>query len=196
MVGGVGYYVYNSQQDKKATTSDVSKEATKESVEETAQDPTTGWKTYTEPGGRYEFKHPATWTFAASPADCSDGLTLFGANKEATGICASDGAGQMSISLQDGDVSANYQLTAESYPDLKTETVMVSGVSAKKQTGTYQSAEPVFIGPEVGDKRLVYIIVKNGKTIVASYDTRTTNPYPDVRADFETLVTKTLKLKI
>jgi type II secretory pathway pseudopilin PulG len=201
MLGGAGWLVHKSQ---KATNNSLdnsknSLESAKAAQEErkktssTVVDPTADWTTYSSKEGQYSLKYPKTWATAAHPESCTPGTLLLGANADITGICGSDGGGQIVVSSHDGDQRADIELTSKYYLDLKTETVTVSGVTGKKQSGTFKSPPNEVMGPGFvdGDKRVVYAFYTKNKTYLASYSIR--SAYPDVLSDFNLMMTKTFK---
>lgn len=98
----------------------------------------------------------------------------------------------MFITSDEGDKRSLRELDSKYYPDVKTETVVVSGVTGKRQTGIYQRAPgDEGFGPNTGDKFVVYIFYTNSLTYYASYSIEST--HPDVLKDFDLMVTKTLK---
>jgi hypothetical protein len=193
LIGGVGFYIYHTNQDKKDNSAQTPTQSANKVIE---KDPTEGWKTYKDGGGLFEFKYPGSWSLAHNLEACGSGLVLLGANQESTGACASDGTPQIMIEAKKGDLlRSDYELRESDYKDIKSESLSVNGVAGLKQTGTFNPKEEVFIGPVDGDKKLIYIFQDEGYTYAATYFIRRDNPFPDVQTDFETLVTKTLKFK-
>lgn len=200
-VAGAGLYVYksNKKSEKPSTASQQNAQAqsdTKSGESQVSKDPTSNWVIYKDAGGLFELKHPASWVVADRLELCTPSLLLIGANKDAVGRCGSDSGGQMSVFAQAGDQSNAYALTQKDYPDVKTELARVNGAIGVKQSGTYQpKEESMGLGPQPGDKIVVYALLKDNVTYVAQYNIRKINPYPDVQADFETMVKQTLKFK-
>lgn len=195
MLAGVGYYVYDAKKNSENSLDNASKtELTAAGKKTVAEDPTKDWKAYSNKDGQFSLKHPASWVQASSPELCSEGLLLIAANAASVGTCASEDGGQMQISSQAGDLRSEYQLKSANYPDLKTESVTVAGVAGEKQSGTYKADEGAEgPGPSTGEKKVTYIFYTNSRTYQASYWIK--DSYPDVLADFNTMVTKTLKFQ-
>lgn len=198
MLAGVGYYVYNTKKTSdKSLDSASSTEITAagKRADSGAEDPTKDWKAYSNKEGVYSLKHPASWVQAPNATMCSEGLLLIGANAASVGTCASENGGQMQVSSMAGDLRSQYELKAANYTDLKTEDVTVAGVVGKKQSGTYKaSPDAEGMGPSTGEKVVTYFFYTNGKTYQANYWIK--DSYPDALADFNTMVTKTLKFEV
>lgn len=196
LVGGVGYYAWkvNKDSEKNLDSISTSKVSTSEKKTEKAADPTKDWKAYSSKEGQYSLKYPTTWVTADSPELCTEGLLLLGGNKSSVGGCATDGGGQMTVVSEKGDVRSNMEMDPDYYADLKTEQVTVAGVTGKKQTGTFKVPEGMDgPGPQNGEKHTVYTFFTNSRTYRASYGD---GPgFPDVLADFNTMVSKTLKFE-
>lgn len=190
MVGGVGYYVYSSQQDKEIATSDVSNQQTaKEANSEIAPDPTTGWKSYNS--ANFSLKHPSEWLEMKNSENCPDYFGR-GASEGSQGICQSDAASQISV-VASSESPASYAPMAEYYSDIAKTTVQVDGISSDRYATVSKGTE--FMGFEdKGAKSVQYIFTKSGKTIVATYSDGN-GRFKDVLADFDIMMTKTFKFK-
>ncbi len=195
IIGGVGWYVIHNR--AKTTTSSSTTPATsqarnltKPKTTETV-DPTTSWITYSSKAGQYSLKYPKTWATASSPELCTEGLLLLGGNDKSVGKCASEAFGQMGVYSVKGNQVADLEIKSSESSDLKTETVTINGVKGKKQTGSYNTSFEG--GPEVTEKKTIYIFYDGQRTYTATYYI---NPaYPDVLSDFNLMVTKTLKFQ-
>ncbi len=206
IIGGAVYYVFKANKDvdkaltahnsieaknDKASTSDAKKDEPEKT--ESTPDPTADWKTFKDPDGVYEFKHPGTWTFAKSPENCNPGTVLFGVNTESTGVCASGFSGQMAVVVFDGDMRSDLALTPPAYEATVSETVKIGGLEAGKYSATFTSSTEPFAGPQPGDKIIRYMTFYRGKTYTINYYDLQANNFPDAKADLDTLVTKTFK---
>ena len=202
LIGGVGYYVYNSQ--KKTNTeldnaamsqgepqkSEKKKEESKKTEE---KDETADWKLYTSEKGGYSFRYPQSWLTATHPELCSEGLVLIAPSETALGKCASDYSGQIMIASLDGDQSKNNQLS-QGYTDVtKTEIEAPMG-KGTKYTGVAkgQMDNPGIGGLADGTKVINYVFTNSGKTYIVMYNQRST--YQDVSREIDLLTTKTFKL--
>lgn len=190
-VSYIAYTAYKANQDNKQQEQSQANTDTQTS-EEPEQDPTEGWKTFLSEEGEYSFRHPALWVIADNLESCNPGLVLLGANKNSVGKCATESGGQMSVSSTAGNYLSEYELNNEIYPNVSTEVVTVAGVEGKRQTGTYQADnELIGVGPEDGDKTVLYTFYTNSRTYSAQLWLK--DAYPDVTEEFDLLVTKTLK---
>ena len=202
IIGGAGYYVYKANNDVDRTLSSNKTEQTTKSSNatdngspkkpEVVVDPIKDWKTFVDPAGKYEFKHPATW---AGPNDCGEGTVLFGANSASVGKCASDSTGQMAIFIFAADMRSELALTPPGYKDVKSEKIKISGLDADKYTGTFSSDSEAGIGPSGGDKIIRYMIFYGGVTYTINYYDLKSGSFPDVTADLQILVNKTFNFK-
>lgn len=198
LIGGTGYYVYNSQ--KKTNTaldntansqSEPQKSEDEEDNQETV-DETADWATFSSEDGHFSLKHPKSWVKAKNPELCAPGLLLLGANSASVGKCASEGFGQIAVNSSEGNMVSEFEMKKADYSDLVTEEVVADGVTGKKQTGSYSGAVGG-IGPVKGDKQVVYLFFAKNRTYSATYSVNDT--YPDVLSDFNLMVTKTLKFE-
>lgn len=187
----VGWYVWNSNQDKNnSTKSDTSDYVSIKS--EKATDPTEDWITYHTDVGKFTVKYPKEWVTSPNKDACDETLLLLGADSGSVGHCNSDSGGQIIISSTDGVQPAS-SYSADNYKDITSKNVTVQGVKGTRQSGTVK-ADPEFgIGPPAGTKEVLYVFVTNGKTYTLNYIQQPS--FKDVLSDFELLVTKTLKFE-
>lgn len=197
IIGGAGYYVY---QANKATNeslnntgnSETAKQENEKSAETEEADPTEGWKEYVSTEGKFSFKYPANWLTADSPELCSEGTVMIAPTKETLGKCASDFGGQVLLSMYTGNETEAFRLRSDQYKNLTETKVEVDGVSGTRQAGVYSpDQEPQGMGPVVGTEEILYVFEVDGNVFSAQYGQRP--GFPDVKKEFDLIVTKTLK---
>ena len=203
LIGGTGWYVWKASDksgdsyDKSANSQTDPQKSEKKDSPKTAADPTTDWVTYKNTPGIFALKHPQTWATASAPELCSEQLVLFGGNSASVGKCASEDGGQMSVSSAAGNQDDEYALSAEFYTGISTEVLAVDGIQGSRVIGTAQG-QTAGEGPgglPDGTKVVRYIFVANtDRTYIATYVQK--SGYPDVLADFDTMITKTLKFSL
>ncbi len=204
LIGGTGWYVWESRNKTSQTLADTSKaagEAQKaEKKKETAKpatDPVADWVTYKSTVGVFTLKHPKTWVGAKSPELCSENLVLFGANAASVGTCASENGGQISVSSTEGNHDDEFALSPSQHSGIKSTVLAVDGIQGSRSEGTAKdqmSGEGPGGLPD-GTKVVQYIFVaNNNRTYLARYVQG--SDYPDALADFDTMVTKTLKFSL
>lgn len=192
----LGWWVWQQQEDN-APADNSSSQASSSPEEVPAApvpDPTADWIPFSSVPGQYNLKYPPTWIKASNLENCNSGLLLLGGNAAATGKCATEYFGQIAVGSNEGDISAEVQLTAAYYTGLTNEAITLNGVVGRKQTGTYQETSDEFVGTmKTGDQVVKYIFVTNGRTYTATYIKTPT--FPDVLSDFNLMVTETLKFQ-
>lgn len=134
---------------------------------------------YTSKDGGFILSFPKTW--AVRSAGCAEGLILLGANANSVGSCGSEGFGQMAFSWE--PVRTGCGVTPAYYTDILTQTVVASGVSGTRLTAIAAAGAGVPIGTKIEQ----YCYIRNGIMYAASYNQGPN--YPDVRADFENMMT-------
>lgn len=161
----------------------------------TDTDETDRWVTYSSEVGQYNFKHPETWVFADNLELCNAGLVLLAPTKESVGKCASEDAGLVSVSSQEGDLRAEYELSIEEYSDVEEQAIEVANTEGKKLSGKAKGAATDEMGPALPkDTKVVrYVFFKNSRTYIASYTQQPNDP--DALKTFEKIVTKTFKFE-
>jgi type II secretory pathway pseudopilin PulG len=202
IIGATGWYVMQANKNTNDTLNNSGLGSIAKSSKKKQTNPSLapqavsedGWIVYSSKEGKFSLRYPSTWATPSHPESCAPGSLLLGANSSTVGRCGSDSGSQMYVDSSEGDQRAKYvELTSANYPDLKTESVTVDGVTGKKQAGTYKvTAEG--LGPSDGDKEVRYSFYTNGRTYSASYSSRLHGvDMPDVLNDFNLMVTKTLK---
>lgn len=187
----------NSDTQKSAATTQAVQEKPKATqdkpVAEKRVDPTADWVVLSSREGRFSLKHPASWVQPSNPEACSPGIVLLSSSQELSRMCATDGGSHMAIIGQRGDHRDSFHMDKTYYPDVVSASVIVDGVTGKRYEGTYKmlSGEDG-IGPQDGDREVMYVFYVNDYTYTATY--RVTG-YPDVLADFDTMVTETLRFQ-
>ena len=198
IIGGTGWYVYNA--NKKANTSYNSASQSSQSTVKFAKrktaatttvtpnqssDPTAGWATYASASGGFSLKYPKTWVTSESATNCPSGLLMLGANSSSIGRCGTNNFGQMTMTWQ--PARAQCGLNSSDWTINSTQNVTVSGVGGLESNATSKTATTS--GP-AGTSTVQYCFITKGNMYVANYTELSS--YPDVLADFNTMVTKTL----
>lgn len=188
IVSFVGYYVYNQSSDTKAASSKSAATNEPDSRAEHANTKATAsWKAYSSTTGNFSFRYPSGWVTHV----CDDTAILLGPTNDSAGLCQSDGVGQVQVVSLDGDKRTDYKLDPASFPNVETGAVTVDGVNGIKESGTLQTSEEIFVGPQNGSKMVQYVFYTKGNTYLISYVQ--TPEFTDVLKDFELLVTETFK---
>ena len=204
LIVAVGWLFFDRQKSKNNETTTISKVAdtgTEQKAQQPGEsDPAATWQSYKSPDGKFSLKYPQSWITAANPEYCSEGLLLLGVKmsdgQSSVGKCASDGArasGQIAISWStDSTYASLCKLDSSSWQIDSTESVTISGVTAKKTSATYIADDEDVGGEAKGNKTVQYCLTSNDTTYIASYTKWA--EFPDVLDDFNTLVTKTFTL--
>lgn len=200
VIGGTGWFVWQAKDKTNKTLTNTAQsqgepvraDSTNKTTE-TPVDPTKDWVSYSNKAGVFQLKHPKSWVSAKNPESCSEELVLFGGNAASVGICASEEGGQISVSSTAGKHDDDFALDKAHYSGYTQTVVEINGVQGSISTGTYKDhASDVVGGYPDGTKIVQYVFVANNdRTYVARYAQKPT--YPNVLADFTTMVTKTLK---
>jgi hypothetical protein len=191
LVSFVGFYVYKANDKKENTSPQITSESQKSDTD--SPDSTKDWKEFKSTDGKYSLKYPVFWVTPTNSEDCMPGLLLLAADSSSLGACGSENGGHMTVYSTIEGAQKDYELTPENYSDLKNEKVTVSGVTGIRQSGTF-SGEDMGIGPQKGEKEVLYIFTKDKRIYAASYRfSRGDTTYPNVLNDFDLMVTKTLK---
>jgi len=212
-VGGYIYYVQrqnNQAYDAQGNGVTVSKH-TKVVVKKTtpapaptpAADPTASWTAASSKAGVFSLKYPTTWVQPVNQNLCSAEIlaraVYLGPTADTVLHCASSYFGMVSVFSVAGDQQSTYILggtftgspAGTTYDKTATTAVTVGGVTGKRSSGTIKTVQD---GPGallVGTKTIYYVFYTNGTTYAATYNQQPANP--DVSADFDTMVQKTLK---
>lgn len=188
LMGGVGYYVYDSQKDNSKSPAQSPQSSTAQDLPAKVEnDPTVGWKTYT--GKDFTLKHPSDWLDMKNSQNCPEYFGR-GATEGSQGICQSDAGAQVSV-ISSVEPPATFVPGADYYTDIVKTTVQINGIAAERYGSVSKGTE--FHGFEdKGTKWVHYIFAKNGKTFLATYNDGN-GKYKDVLKDFDTIMTKTFK---
>jgi hypothetical protein len=191
LIVGVGFYVTNANKDKKDDTAPTTSK-TSEKTKPVA-DPAADWTSYSSPLGKFSVKYPKSWVTASNPDACSNtaesGIFMLGANSSSVGKCASDAAGQITITWRT-DRQVCSDLSSDAWTQDSKQSVTIGGVSATKIEATAKEVQGIGAAP-AGTKTVQYCTVANNATYIADYTQL--SGYPDALSDFNTMVTKTLK---
>ncbi len=202
MISGVGYFVYHTNQQADQTLSAANHTTqtvafTKKAV--VPKDKTADWLAYSSPIGKFNLKYPAAWAQPDDPEACGpnffDRALFLGGNSKAVLVCASEQLGQMMVASLDGDQRNISGLKADSgYRDIQQKDVTVAGVKGSRITAKTISSQAEAVGGYPNGTLIVrYLFYSNGTTYIASYVQP--KPFPDVLADFDLMVTKTLRFE-
>lgn len=194
LLGGTGWYVWNARNNanKSAINADSANSSVAKSAKKVVADPTANWTAYSSKDGQFSLKYPTTWSYNSCP-DATNPVLLMGPTAQTVGKCNSDFVGEILVTSVSGDKRSDYSLDVKTYPDVKKAAVTVAQVAGEKQTGTYtiaQGDQPA-LGPANGTKAINYVFFTNNRTYIIQYQQQPN--YPDVSADLDMLVTKTLK---
>lgn len=199
IIGAAALYVVRENKNTKTEAVSNSSSQNKNSAEsqgnKAVSEEWLTWKTYNDPNEEFEFKYPPSWVFSNYTESCSANILLFGVDMNSVGRCGTGIVGQMNLIHIEGDVRTKNGLSKLDYPDLKSTVVTMNGQMAEKQTGTFTLRGEQGPGPQNGDKIIEYLLFTNGKTYIFTYTSKVDGSYPDAQEDFETMVTKTFKLK-
>lgn len=199
ILGGTGWYVYNAHNNTQnsyanADNSNTSTVSAKKKAP--AKDPTVEWIALSNKDGIFSLKYPKTWVTAKDPSACSKGIVLLGIDANSVGVCGSENFGQVAIVSVLGDSQKTSELST-GYKNITTTAVTLNGVTGKKQTATAsgQGADGAPGALADGTTVTKYIFFTNNWTYTATYTSANLSgkAYPDALADFNTMVTKTLK---
>ena len=210
MAGGVGYYVWHTNSQAKASLDAASKSAasTPPKVTKKATGLTAGWKTYVSNEGKFTVRYPAGWVQPTNQDLCGDYLKSnleVGPDLRSVIKCASDGTdSQVSIRWQKGDTRSDpantlnksiYTLNSQGNEIVadNVKGVVIAG-EAKNQ-----GVEPGLGALPDGTEIVLYIFYVHGNTYVARYtqypSSQQEGPNQDKLADFNLMVTQTLKFE-
>jgi hypothetical protein len=194
ILGFTGWYVYSSQNSTNNIYDKTSNSASTKSTKN--KDQTAGWKAYSSVAGQYSLKYPASWSTPTNPDACTGGLLLLGGNAQSVGKCGGDGPGafgQMAVLSIEGDQQKTESIDTTGYKDISSKTVSVNGITGTRYQGVaygQQDGEGI-PGFANGTKVVVYVFFTSNRTYVTTYVQA--NSYPNVLADFDTMITKTLQ---
>lgn len=186
VVAGIGVYI---NKDSPQTTNKVTTKSsvdTKTLSEKNSDDITAGWRQFTAKTGKFSVKYPDYMVFPRYGKNCDDDTLMIGPEVGAAGLCNSDAVGQIFITSVEG---TNLETAS---PNAKEQSVTIAGATGQKYTETTVASDEPFAPPE-GTKIINYQLFKNGRTYIANY--RQLPGKPDVSADFELMINKTLKLE-
>lgn len=187
------YYVWNAKQDTDKTLKPTdSTVEVKKNTPSTTTDKTASWTAYTNKTAGFSLKYPKTWVTPAHPDSCGKDILMLGADDKSVGTCASENAGQMTISSRPDEAGCQ-DLSGSSWTQNSKETVTVSGVTGTKTVATAKEQGDGMGALPKGTKMVQYCFVTSGTTYTANYTQLST--YPDVLDDFNAMVNKTLKFE-
>jgi hypothetical protein len=207
VLGGVGYYVYHSNNKETAKNSSVqSTNKTISPSSKTSTSLTPALKSYSDPSGKFSVKYPSTWVIASNPSDCSPGILLLGPDSQSVGKCGSGSFGQISITTSAGDVQSDNDLNGDpGFKNTESRAVNVASVSGTRFQGV-AGGDPggegdfsIQAGPNafpVGSTVVRYMFFTNNTTYMANYVRRASGVgTKDVLADFDNMIVSSLQFK-
>lgn len=199
----IGLYLWYGKTHLKGSVEPVSK--TTETPKATP-DPTAGWKSFTSTSGKFSLKYPPTWVQPVHQDLCTPSILqnsiYLGPTADTVLHCASSYFGMIGVVSVDGDKSSQYVLggnyagsaIGSTYNSSSVQDVKADGVSGKRFSGTVKTSPDGPGSMPVGTKAVLYVFVTNGRTYMAFYTQQPTGN-PDVLADFDTMIQKTLKFE-
>jgi len=194
-VAGVYFWQDAKSNSQRTSTEEQNNSLTADQEDEVASesqapaDSTADWVAYQSPRGEVSLKHPKAWVTADDPELCGGDMVILGANKESLGKCGSDSSGQMAIVWTSFEMNCGFE-DSTNYENISQTEIVADGVTGSKSSATVKENSEG-IGPEAGTKITKYCFKKGPMSYMALYVHDAS--YPDVTADFETLVTKTLE---
>lgn len=191
IVGAAGWYVILAKNDTyksfdSAAETEVKIESKTESNEQ--KDPTADWVAYSNKEGKFSLQYPPNWIKSSNP--CSDDSIDFGPTPETNGNCSTYTSAQISLWSVKGKYSDTI-IYGVGFKNVEKEILIVAGVEGERQIGIAENESERGHSDPDGTKSVRYIFHTNDRIYVAAYNQRPS--YPDVLADFDLMVTKTLK---
>lgn len=186
---GVYYFRNHKKDDSKpvATNTPTAKENSP------VADPTADWVTYTSTPGKYSLKYPKTWVTATHPELCTEGIFLVAPIASSVGACGSESFGQTAFIAVGENSHICYPFAAPLYKDITKTTVTVSGYNFTKQSGVIaDDSSGNGITLQKGTQNVNYCYDGGNWGFSAQYNQKPSDT--NVLADFNTIVTKTLKI--
>lgn len=198
----VGGYVYIT---KKSSEKSLDRAASTEITaagnavkKETAEDPTKDWKPYSSAEGQFSLKYPASWVEPTNKELCSPQILeralYLGPDENNVLRCGSEFFGQIQIGSSEGDsrTEKDTDWFKTGYKDVVRKDIEINGVSGKRISAVATESSEGFSLAE-GTMLVSYVFFTKGNTYTASYYQFKNSP--NVLADFNTMVTKTLKFE-
>jgi hypothetical protein len=209
MIGGTGYYVFQSRQKTNDNLSSTPSQVEQKSAP--IETSTAGWQLAKSSAGQFSVKYPKGWV-QPSNRDLCDADVLargiyVGPTSEDVLKCATENFGQIGITSTEGDHQIDSDFSQDpGFASVQQKVVTVDGVKGKRVQGIAGaspggegdfSQQAQFSGSYADGTLVVkYIFYANNNTYVASYQQSKTGLHSqDVLSIFDTMVTKTLKFE-
>jgi hypothetical protein len=175
IIGGTGYYVYNSNKTSNDTLNKAGSPAQSTVVRKKKADPTAKWVAYTSEKGKFSVKYPPTWVQPSNQEYCGDFLKTdleIGPDSKSVVKCGADGqSSQVSIAFYVGDLRNDPVVKFQSagWENIKTETITVDGQKGARVSATAAN-QPQLLG-SFPDGTVIFrdIFYVNGNTYRANY---------------------------
>jgi hypothetical protein len=175
ILGGTGYYVYNSNKTSNDTLNKAGSSAQSTVVRKKKADPTAKWIAYTSEKGKFSVKYPPTWVQPPNQEYCGDFLKTdleIGPDSKSVVKCGGDGqSSQVSIAFYEGDLRNDPVVKFQStgWENIKTETITVDGQKGARVSATAAN-QPQLLGSFPDETVIVRdIFYVNGNTYSANY---------------------------
>lgn len=200
-VSGVSYFVWqkNKPSPKPAASTGAGANMTAASTIDTST-----WKSYSSVEGQFSLKYSDNWVTADNPAGCTPGIALFGPDKHSVGTCGSENFGQISVVSSEGNSVDSEDLSTDpGFNHAQISAITVDGVTGKRiqvVAGSDPGGEGDFSfqagsgAYPVGTTVVRYLFSANNRTYEATYVHKPSGT-KDVMADFDTMISKTLKFQ-
>ncbi len=222
LLGGIGFYVWNSKKSSSNTSSSSSSVAKVASYEEcvasslntvnkdafpqtcttkdgtifTNSSPATDWKEYVSKEGKYTLKHPASWRADTCPNLLGkDFITWFGPTKASSVICNTEHISQIWAISSSAVPTQSEQNLSSDYGEKTEEKVVVDGVTGKRQYGKLKKAIEGPTTLPAGTIQVNYIFLTPGRSYVFVYLQMPGSDYKgDYLDEFDYMVQKTVNI--
>ena len=194
IIGFTGWYVWHAKQntDKNFNSNTSAEPVIKKKTTNSPQaDQTADWKSYTNTDGKYSLKYPNTWVTVSSNQGCLAGLLLVAPTANSLGSCTSKSNGEVSFIGVADSSHLCYNLDGTAFTNITKSTVVISGKTLTKQSGTTKDGTSGNGTLPTGTLEVTYCYGGSGQGFLAVYDQKPSDP--SVLTDFNTIVTKTLK---
>lgn len=203
IIGGTGYYVY--QANNKSTDTQNAAQTNANSAtphkKSAKADATKDWTSYTSTAGKFSLKYPGTWVQPTNKDLCNpdtfDRTLYLGPNSASVLKCATEYFGQINVTSVAGNQPAESEFDAAAFKNIVDKNVTVSGVKGKRTSAVAKDQPGLVGGYAAGTTVVKYSFYTNSNTYVATYiqAPKGSDPSQDVLADFDLMVTKTLKFE-
>ena len=162
----------------------------------TSADATANWQSFSSTDGMFSVKYPKTWVQPNNTQYCDKTLLAFGLylgpNADTVLKCGSDGGfGEISID-SNKENNAGFDFKSD-YTNVVKKSVVVDGVTGERISAISSGQQQLLGSLPDGTIVVEYTFYTNQKFYVAHYIQKATDP--DVLADFDLMITKTLRFQ-